>query len=157
MSKSKYLPVSTDARSATPTQLSDITPSSSGASPPNTQWTPDYSDESPIDGPDEALELRKLRQDPEKRREDTLSRKDERVSAAESGVVVVEEEGEEEEEPKRMGRTSTWSKSYTRDEERAVLRKFDKRLVLFLALLYMLSFLDRSSTFPVVTDCIASY
>lgn len=34
---------------------------------------------------------------------------------------------------------------YTPEEERAVLRKLDKRLVLFMALLYMLSFLDRSS------------
>lgn len=34
---------------------------------------------------------------------------------------------------------------YTPDEDRAVRRKFDRRLVLFVALLYMLSFLDRSS------------
>ena len=34
---------------------------------------------------------------------------------------------------------------YTPDEERSVIRKFDRRLVLFVALLYMLSFLDRSS------------
>lgn len=34
---------------------------------------------------------------------------------------------------------------YTPDEERAVIKKFDRRLVLFVALLYMLSFLDRSS------------
>lgn len=34
---------------------------------------------------------------------------------------------------------------YTPDEERAVVKKFDRRLVVFLALLYMLSFLDRSS------------
>ena len=34
---------------------------------------------------------------------------------------------------------------YTPEEERAVLRKLDRRLVLFMALLYMLSFLDRSS------------
>jgi len=34
---------------------------------------------------------------------------------------------------------------YTPDEEKAVVRKFDRKLVLFLALLYMLSFLDRSS------------
>ncbi len=34
---------------------------------------------------------------------------------------------------------------YTPDEERSVIRKFDKKLVLFVALLYMLSFLDRSS------------
>lgn len=34
---------------------------------------------------------------------------------------------------------------YTPDEERSVVNKFDRRLVLFIALLYMLSFLDRSS------------
>lgn len=36
---------------------------------------------------------------------------------------------------------------YTPDEEKAVVRKFDKKLVIFVALLYMLSFLDRSSMF----------
>ena len=35
---------------------------------------------------------------------------------------------------------------FTPDEEHSVVRKFDRRLVLFVALLYMLSFLDRSST-----------
>ena len=35
---------------------------------------------------------------------------------------------------------------YTPDEERGVVRKFDRRVVLLMALLYMLSFLDRSST-----------
>ena len=34
---------------------------------------------------------------------------------------------------------------YTPDEERAVISKLDRRLVLFVAFLYMLSFLDRSS------------
>ena len=34
---------------------------------------------------------------------------------------------------------------YTPDEERAVRQKFDYKLVLFVAFLYMLSFLDRSS------------
>ena len=34
---------------------------------------------------------------------------------------------------------------YTPDEERSVVKKFDRRLVLFIAALYMLSFLDRSS------------
>lgn len=37
---------------------------------------------------------------------------------------------------------------YTPDEEKQVLRKLDTKLVLFVALLYMLSFLDRSSRFP---------
>ncbi|RFU30178.1 hypothetical protein B7463_g6173, partial [Scytalidium lignicola] len=34
---------------------------------------------------------------------------------------------------------------YTPEEERAVVRKFDRKLVVFVALLYMLSFLDRSN------------
>ena len=38
------------------------------------------------------------------------------------------------------------AKLYTLGEERMVRRKFDRRLVLFVAFLYMLSFLDRSST-----------
>lgn len=37
------------------------------------------------------------------------------------------------------------SLQYTPEEERLVLRKFDCHLVLFIALLYMLGFLDRSS------------
>lgn len=42
---------------------------------------------------------------------------------------------------------------YTPDEERSVIRKHDRRLVLFVAFLYMLSFLDRSSTFLGPIDC----
>lgn len=34
---------------------------------------------------------------------------------------------------------------YTPDEEKSVIKTFDRRVVLFIALLYMLSFLDRSS------------
>lgn len=34
---------------------------------------------------------------------------------------------------------------YTPDEDRSVLKNLDRRLVLFMALLYCLSFLDRSS------------
>ena len=40
---------------------------------------------------------------------------------------------------------------YTSDEERAVIKKLDRNLVLFVAFLYMLSFLDRSSTSPAFT------
>lgn len=36
---------------------------------------------------------------------------------------------------------------YTADEERSVVKTFDRRLVIFIAFLYMLSFLDRSSTY----------
>lgn len=41
---------------------------------------------------------------------------------------------------------------FTPDEEAAVLKKFDRRLVLFIALLYMLSFLDRSSVYIRLSD-----
>ena len=49
---------------------------------------------------------------------------------------------------KRRRRSNSTIRSfmlYTPDEEQAVIRKLDRRLVLFVALLYMLSFLDRSS------------
>ena len=39
------------------------------------------------------------------------------------------------------------SKAFTPEEERVVVGKLDRRLVLLLALLYMLSFLDRSSKY----------
>lgn len=56
-------------------------------------------------------------------------------------------EDEEEDAPRRARRASSVKsfELYTPDEERAVVRKLDRRLVLFVALLYMLSFLDRSS------------
>lgn len=48
--------------------------------------------------------------------------------------------------PRRIRRTSTQSfELYTPDEECLVRRKLDTHLVLFVALLYMLSFLDRSN------------
>lgn len=45
----------------------------------------------------------------------------------------------------RRKRVFTLSKAYTQEEEDVVVKKFDRRLVLFLAFLYLLSFLDRSS------------
>ena len=52
----------------------------------------------------------------------------------------------EEEAPSRQrnGRKERFM-LYTPDEELNVLKKLDRRLVLFVAILYMLSFLDRSS------------
>ena len=46
---------------------------------------------------------------------------------------------------RRLRRTGTASKSFTPEEETHLLRKLDRRLTLFLALLYLLSFLDRSN------------
>lgn len=58
---------------------------------------------------------------------------------------------------RRRGSVSTVQsyQLYTPDEERAVVRKFDKKLVLFVALLYMLSFLDRSSISPLVLELLS--
>jgi len=46
---------------------------------------------------------------------------------------------------RRLKRIGTESKEYTDEEEDAVVRKLDRKLVLFLAFLYLLSFLDRSN------------
>ena len=54
---------------------------------------------------------------------------------------------EEERSPRASVSTPQSFMLYTPDEETSVVRKFDCRLVLFVALLYMLSFLDRSSMF----------
>lgn len=53
----------------------------------------------------------------------------------------------EEKAPRRKRSKKARFLLYTPAEERAVLRKLDRRLVLFMALLYMLSFLDRSSKY----------
>lgn len=44
-------------------------------------------------------------------------------------------------------RSNTLSKEYTEQEENVVVKKLDRKLVLFLAFLYLLSFLDRSSMY----------
>ncbi|KUI68434.1 hypothetical protein VM1G_03960 [Cytospora mali] len=64
--------------------------------------------------------------------------------------------GEEEEEEEEAEKSHNGF-NYTAEEEQAVVRKFDRRLVLFVALLYMLSFLDRSSlSYPPHTPSIRS-
>lgn len=67
-----------------------------------------------------------------------------------SGSGIGNESESEDEENKtmptrRIRRVGTLSKEYTDEEEKAVLRKLDRKLVLFLGFLYMLSFLDRSN------------
>jgi hypothetical protein len=48
--------------------------------------------------------------------------------------------------PRRFSMSSVQSfELYTPDEDRAVLKKLDRKLVSFMAMLYCLSFLDRSS------------
>lgn len=64
------------------------------------------------------------------------------------GVSEAEEE-ESDEQRRRRGlvtvRTRQRRELYTAEEEKAVVRKFDRRLVVFVALLYLLAFLDRSN------------
>lgn len=67
--------------------------------------------------------------------------KDAENAASESS----DSEEDDDAKPSRLKRVGTMSKDYTEAEEQTVLRKFDRRLVLFIALLYMLSFLDRSN------------
>jgi sugar phosphate permease len=62
-----------------------------------------------------------------------------------AGSESLDSEDEDIREPYPLKRVSAMSKEYTDSEEKAVLRKFDRRLVIFIALLYMLSFLDRSN------------
>lgn len=118
----------------------EFSPDSSSLS--NARLTPDSdSDDSDMEMSElgESYKLQRRESDPEK------------VWNGDGGEE--EDEGEEEEEYEDSGRRRRTSVStvqsyqlYTPDEERAVVRKFDRKLVLFVALLYMLSFLDRSST-----------
>lgn len=59
--------------------------------------------------------------------------------------IDTEDENDEPFKRRRLKREATHSKDYTDEEEAAVIRKLDRKLVLFLAFLYMLSFLDRSN------------
>jgi hypothetical protein len=100
--------------------------------------TPDSDSDSDLEIDDgelgESYKLQTIRNDVEKR-----------IS---QGDFADEEDGEENHRPRRRRASVSTVQSYqlyTPEEERAVVRKFDRRLVLFVALLYMLSFLDRSS------------
>ncbi len=89
---------------------------------------------SPNEGLEDAIEMRRLLRTS--------------IDAEISDSVHNEEVEEVDDEKIQSRRTRERRESftlYTQDEERAVTRKLDRRLVLFVALLYMLSFLDRSS------------
>ncbi|KAK4196834.1 major facilitator superfamily domain-containing protein [Triangularia verruculosa] len=52
---------------------------------------------------------------------------------------------DEEQSPMTVKRKPKKEFTYTAEEEKAVVRKFDKKVVVFMAVLYMLAFLDRSN------------
>jgi hypothetical protein len=63
------------------------------------------------------------------------------------GKADAEEARSSDERLLRRRRRRRQRQLYTPEEEQAVVRKFDRKLVVFVALLYLLSFLDRSSMF----------
>lgn len=75
-----------------------------------------------------------------------------------TGITTEDDEGlrdsyDNEDGPRLTSRASVQSyELYTPDEDEAVLKKLDRRLVGFMALLYCLSFLDRSSKLHTVVD-----
>ena len=110
----------------------ELSPESSAT----TRLTPDSdSDESDLEM-GELGESFKLRRQEKKENGDEPEDKDDEV-----------DEEKYHDAPRRRASVSTMQsyQLYTPDEERAVVRKLDRKLVLFVALLYMLSFLDRSS------------
>lgn len=82
-------------------------------------------------------EVYELREGTRKKRPGRWHLEDDYHHGARGDDDADEEDEEEEEDGEAI--------VYTAEEERGVVRKFDRRLVLFVALLYLLSFLDRSS------------
>lgn len=98
------------------------------------RFTPDSSSSTKQHGVTDGIEAYELR-------DIVVTSSPEDLSACDGASTT---DGDSEHDDKEEGRQSL---VYTAEEERAVVRKFDRRLVLFVALLYMLSFLDRSSSF----------
>ncbi|KAK2794312.1 hypothetical protein FQN52_008670 [Onygenales sp. PD_12] len=137
--------------------LAESTPSTNSPTPPYSQLTLDegssasrYHD-APSSHRDEQLRgLNKLQTDFGEGESQNVARSEESAGydddydGDDSGMDR-DEEAEEYTPQKETADSPHLSKSYTPDEERRVVKKFDKRLTLFMALLYMLAFLDRSS------------
>lgn len=132
------------------------TPSTSSSEPSTCQPTPESngSDQgSAASSPKRtSAGLHKLRtnfdQDPEGLSLGPESQKRGGPSGEEQEAEEEEEEEYDSEKEFRAARRHPLSSSrtaYTADEERRVVKRFDRRLVIFLALLYLLSFLDRSN------------
>lgn len=119
---------------------SDATPSSSKVTPAPTVLTPEFdSDESPLD---------ERRPPPDVHGEGDDSRRLARPSYGPSELSDSQTESDEEDEDKfgeQRQRSSVEPNDFTAEEEEAVVRKLDRKLVMFLGFLYMLSFLDRSN------------
>lgn len=139
MSSTKYEPVNAEA---------DKSLGSPGSLHSVARMTPEFDEEDFAEGIDdlereEGLELRELNPRP--------------YDEADAGTRAAEREEDDDSESdeeavalrsrRKSRRTDSMAsfELYTPDEERQVRRKIDTRLVLFVALLYLLSFLDRSN------------
>ena len=120
-----------------PPRTSDETPSADSSSTSNRRLTPQYDSDDSDFGAGEPGESFKLQQR-ETHLEDAIYSEDEENRRDDDDYGAWHE--------RRASISTTRSyQLYTPDEERAVIKKFDRKLVFFVALLYMLSFLDRSS------------
>jgi MFS family permease len=141
MSAAKYEPVKAEE---------ERPPGSAGSNESSTRMTPesDSEDENDLDAleAEEGLELKELGKDGQRTRR-------QRAEASETFAGAEEDDDSdyEADDGSLQNRRSTRRSSvasfelYTPDEERRVRRKLDIRLVLFVALLYLFSFLDRSN------------
>ena len=124
----------------------EYTPSSSSLAPSNPQPTPDSNrsdtENSFTRGRIPGIGLRKLKTDFGMDQELGIEPESHRVPAQHLDNDEEYSVGKGYESPVMVAR-----KRYTREEEQQVIKKFDRRLVLFMALLYLLSFLDRSSEY----------
>ncbi|KAH8696456.1 putative MFS transporter [Talaromyces proteolyticus] len=128
------------------------TPSTSSFEPSDPQFTPEASgtDEgSPPTRPQPgSAELPKLQTNLGSDVEAELPDETERFLSRENEEFEGNDEGYDSDKylkPSPRRKTSGIGASYTPEEERDVVKRLDKRLVLFLAFLYLLSFLDRSN------------
>ena len=142
MSETKYEPVKAEEE--------ERPPGSAGSNESSTRMTPesDSEDEEGLDDleAEEGLELKELGKNGQRPR-----RQRAKASETSAGAEEDDDSDYEADDGSLQNRRSTRRSSvasfelYTPDEERRVRRKLDIRLVLFVALLYLFSFLDRSN------------
>ena len=143
MSSAKYAPVTGEETSP----AEERPPGSAGSHESSTRMTP-ASDSEGEDGLDaleaeEGLELKELGKDGHRARQqmrDATAGAEEDEGSDDDGEETTLQGGSS----RRRGSVASFE-LYTPDEERRVRRKLDIKLVLFVALLYLLSFLDRSN------------
>lgn len=137
-------PRSHDSPNRSSSSYEDAGPLNAQLTPSRSSSDPDREEEDVLGEQGHAAEIFRLRPMP-RRIDDDNDRK---------GSGAMDADGEEDEGQhflSEQGRRQSDSASvasfelYTPDEGRAVLKKLDRRVVVLLALLYLLSFLDRSS------------